>query len=175
MPFITLFSAPKPFNVPHIAMIQRNALHSWTLLPGVEIILLGQEAGLAQTAKEFGVKHIPEVKCNANGTPLISSMFAMARQNSRAGLFCIVNADVILMPDLVEAAQQVVKLRDRFVLLGRRWDLDVTQPIEFSEGWQSRLEACVRGQGRLHRPAGSDFFLFPTSLYHDIPDFTIGR
>jgi hypothetical protein len=34
MPLITLFSAPKPFTDPHIALIQRNALHSWTLLPG---------------------------------------------------------------------------------------------------------------------------------------------
>jgi hypothetical protein len=30
-------------------------------------------------------------------------------------------------------------------------------------------------QGSLHRPAGSDFFLFPLSTFLDIPDFTIGR
>ena len=86
MPLITLFSAPKPFTDPHIALIQRNALHSWTLLPDVEIILLGNEEGLAQTAQEFNVKHIPDVKCNSNGTPLISSMFELARQNSTSEL-----------------------------------------------------------------------------------------
>ena len=175
MPLITLFSAPKPFTDPHIALIQRNALHSWTLLPDVEIILLGDEEGLSQAAKEFGVKHIPNVKCNDNGTPLISSMFELARQNGHSDLFCIVNADMILMPDLVEAAKQVVKLKDKFVLLSWRWDLDVTQPIEFTEGWQSWLEATVRTQGQLHRPAGSDFFLFPKSCYQDIPNFAIGR
>ena len=41
MTLITLFSAPKPFTNPHIAMIQRNAIRSWTLLPDVEVILLG--------------------------------------------------------------------------------------------------------------------------------------
>ena len=100
MSLITLFSAPKPFTDPHIALIQRNALHSWTLLPDVEIILLGDEEGLSQAAKEFGVKHIPNVKCNDNGTPLISSMFEMARQNSHSELLCIINADMILMSDL---------------------------------------------------------------------------
>src|SRR5271157_80846 len=175
MPLITLFSAPKPFIDPHIAMIQCNALHSWTLLPDVEIILLGNEEGLAQAAKEFDVKHIPDVKCNDNGTPLISSMFELARENGHSELFCIINADMILLPDIVEAAKQVMKLKDKFVLLSRRWDLDVTQPIEFTEGWQSRLEATLRTQGQLHRPAGSDFFLFPKSCYEDIPNFAIGR
>ena len=105
MSLITLFSAPKPFIDPHIALIQRNTLHSWTLLPDVEIILLGNEEGLAKAAKEFSVKHIHDVKRNDNGTPLISSMFELARQNSQSDLLCIINADMILMPDLVEAAK----------------------------------------------------------------------
>ena len=70
----------------------------------------------------LSVKHIPNVKCNDNGTPLISSMFEMARQNSHSDLLCIINADMILMPDFVEAAKQVAKLKDKFVLLSRRWD-----------------------------------------------------
>ncbi|MGQ9834042.1 MAG: glycosyl transferase family 2, partial [Candidatus Villigracilaceae bacterium] len=73
MPLLTLFSAPKPFTDPHIAVIQRNAIQSWLRLPDVEVILLGDEAGLAQVAAEFGVKHLPEVACNPSGTPLISS------------------------------------------------------------------------------------------------------
>ncbi len=172
---ITLFSAPKPFTDPHIAMIQRNAIKSWTLLSDVEIILLGEEAGLATAAQELGVKHIPNVKCNANGIPLISSMFQLARENSQSDLLCIINADMILMPDFVEAARRARILRDDFVLLSQRWDLDVTHPIEFTEGWESHLRSVVNGQGQLHRPAGSDFFLFPRSCYTDIPNFTIGR
>ena len=79
MPLITLFSAPKPFTDPHIATIQRNATKSWTLLPDVDIILLGKEDGLAEAAQELDVKHIPHVACNTSGTPLISSMFSLAR------------------------------------------------------------------------------------------------
>lgn len=175
MPFITFFSAPKPFTNPHIAMIQRNAIRSWTLLPDVEVILLGEEEGLAKAAHELGVRHISQVKRNANGTPLISSMFELARKNSSSDLLCIINADMILMPDFVEAARRSPMLRDKFVLLSQRWDLDITQPIEFAEGWQNRLLSMVHRQGSLHRPAGSDFFLFPLSTFHEIPNFTIGR
>src|SRR5512138_256990 len=185
MSLITLFSAPKPFTNPHIATIQRNALTSWTLLPDVEIILLGEETGLAEAARELGVKYIPGVQRNDNGTPLISSMFQLAREQSNSDLLCIINADMLLMPDFVEMAMESRSLllekrtashsTPRFVLLSQRWDLDITQPIEFTEGWQDRLSSMVHRQGSLHRPAGSDFFLFPRSCYTDVPDFTIGR
>ena len=175
MSFLTLFTAPKPFTDPHIATIQRNAIKSWTLLPDVDVILLGEEEGLAEAAQELGVKHIPNVARNESGTPLISSMFQLARENSDSDLLCIINTDMILMPDFVEAAKQAVKLKEKFVLLSQRWDLDVTEPIDFSEGWQDRQSSIVNRQGSLHRPAGSDFFLFPKSCYTEVPDFAIGR
>jgi len=175
MTLLTLFSAPKPFTDPHIALIQRNAIKSWTLLSDVEVILLGEETGLAEAARELGVKHIPNVKRNENGTPLISSMFELARELSHSDLLCIVNADMILLPDFVEAARQVKSQRSQFVLLSQRWDLDVTHLIEFTQGWQDNLRNTVHATGILHRPAGSDFFLFPKSCYTDLPDFAIGR
>jgi len=175
MPLITLFSAPKPFTDPHIAMIQRNAIRSWTLLPDVDVILLGEETGLAETAQELGVRHISDIQRNVSGTPLISSMFQVARKNSQSELLCIINADMILMPDFIETAKLTVKLKDKFVLLSQRWDLDITKPIEFTNDWQNELRNTVYATGSLHRPSGSDFFLFPKSCYNDVPAFTIGR
>ncbi|NOH00716.1 MAG: hypothetical protein HND47_01425 [Chloroflexi bacterium] len=185
MPLITLFSAPKPFTDPHVALIQRNAITSWTLLPDVEVILLGEEEGLAGAARELGVKHIPHVERNANGVPLISSMFQLARENSSGDLLCIINADMILMNDFVEAVMESDRLLSKkrkqasliqnFVLVSQRWDYDITSPLDFTEGWESRLRESVRKQNQLHRPAGSDFFLFPKSCYAEIPNFTIGR
>lgn len=178
VPLITLFSAPKPFTDPHIAMIQRNAIRSWACLLDVNVLLIGDEQGLAQAAKELRVKHLPDVRRNADGTPLISSMFDLARKNSDSELLCIINTDILLLADFVDAA---VICRSRFkrdlpyVLLSRRWDLDVTQHIDFSPGWESRLYERVAKQSQLHKPAGSDFFLFPRSCYQDVPEFTIGR
>ena len=175
MTLLTLFSAPKPFTNPHLAMIQRNAIRSWTLLYDVEVILLGEETGLAEAARELGVKHIPNVARNESGVPLISSMFQLAREHSDSDLLCIVNADMILMDDFIEAAKHVKSQRSKFVLLSQRWDLDVTQPLEFANDWQDKLRSMAYAVGSLHRPAGSDFFLFPKSCYQDVPNFTIGR
>jgi hypothetical protein len=175
MPLITLFSAPKPFRDPHIALIQRNALQSWVRLPETEVLLLGDEAGLAQAAREFGGTHLPQVKCNSNGIPLISSMLQLAREQGRGELLCIINADMLLMGDFVQAARRAMALQDRFVLLGRRWDCDITTPLAFSNGWEAELRRSVENGGQLHRPAGSDFFLFPRACYQQVPDFAIGR
>src|SRR5258706_2177238 len=175
MSLITIFSAPKPFTNPHIATIQHNAVSSWTKLPDLDVILLGDEAGLAEAARELGVKHIPDVPRSPSGAPLISSMFQLARKSSDSPLLCIINADILLLPDFIEAAGQVSAQREKFVLLGQRWDLDVTRPLDFSTGWHDRLQSIVYAQGQIHRPAGSDYFVFPQACYADIPDFAIGR
>jgi hypothetical protein len=175
MAFLTIFTAPKPFIDQHIAMIQRNAIQSWVLLPDVEIFLIGDEVGLAEAAKEYHVKHLPDVRRNQNGTPLISSMIDIIRRISDSPLLCIVNTDILLMDDIVSSSRQAAALRETFVLMGQRWDLVVTEALNFSSGWESRLRARLKEQGRLHRPVGSDYFVFPRTCYTSIPDFAIGR
>lgn len=102
-------------------------------------------------------------------------MIQKARKNSASELFCIINTDMILRRDFIEAVKKVIEVKEKFVLVSQRWDLDVRKSIDFSHEWENNLEATVHKFGQLHRPAGSDFFLFPKSCYMDIPDFTIGR
>ncbi len=175
MSLITLFSAPKPFTDPRIAVIQANAIASWTRLADVQVLLIGDEDGLAEEARRLGIDHVRNVKRNERGTPLISSMVQTARESSQSKLLCIVNSDIILMGDFVPAAKQVVDLREQFVFLSRRWDLDVPDAIKFDQGWEDGMRARVRKTGSLHRPVGSDFFLFPRACYQDLPEFAVGR
>ncbi|HEY3311130.1 MAG TPA: hypothetical protein VGK00_05760 [Anaerolineales bacterium] len=175
MAYLTIFSAPKGFSDPHIATIQRNAIASWTRIPNTAVILLGDEPGLAEAARELGVTHIQDVPRSPSGAPLMDTMFRLAREKSPSPLYCIVNADIILFPGLVETATQVAARNSKFVLLGRRWDMDINEPLDFSGDWPTRLMARVKIEGKLHRPAGSDYFIFHKSCYQDIPAFTIGR
>lgn len=172
---ITLFSAPKPFTNSHIATIQRNAIASWTKLPDVEVILLGDEPGLAEAAHDLGVKLIEDIPRSPSGAPLMDAMFTLARQHGQGQLLCIINADIILFSDFVEAAGQIAAQRQKFVMLGQRWDFDQTTLLDFSAGWADQLRNLVHSQGSLHRPAGSDYFLFPQACYTDLPAFVIGR
>ena len=176
MPFLTVFTTPKPFTDPHIATIQRNAIQSWQRLgPEVEVLLVGEEDGLAQVAAEYGLRHLPQVARNQAGTPLVSSIFELARQASQSPLLVYTNADILLLPDLVQAARQLSTQVEEFLLIGQRWDLDVRQLLDFSNGWEQRLREEIRTRGRLHAPAGSDYFVFPRHLFTEMPAFAIGR
>src|SRR5258708_10800973 len=66
---LTLFTSPKPFDG-HIDVIQRNALRSWRLLPGCEVIIFGDEHGSAEMAREIEARHVPGVALSAAGTPI---------------------------------------------------------------------------------------------------------
>ena len=176
MSFLTLFSAPKAFTNPHIAVIQRNAIQSWLHLGElVQVLLLGEEDGLADIAAELGVQHLPEVACNAQGTPLVSSMFELARQYSDSPFLACVNADVMLMPDFLEVTHQVSAQAKEFLVVGQRWDLDVQQELDFGAGWDERLRHDLRERGRLHPPSGSDYFIYPRQCFGEMPQFAIGR
>ncbi len=181
MSLITLFSAPKGFGDPATAVSQHNAIQSWKQLEDADVLLLGDEPGLADAARDMGVRHVREVRRNPNGVPLVSSMLGLARETSTSGLLCIINADIILMPDFLEAIRQLAAMRaaarlpEHFMFLSRRWDMAIPTAIEFVDGWDRRLRTQVSERGSLHRPTGSDFFVFPRECYADVPDFAIGR
>lgn len=176
MPLITIFTAPKPFTNPHIAMIQRNAIRSWMqLAPEVEIFLMGDETGMAEVANEFGIRQFAQVRTSELGTPYISSMIEIARVNSQAPILAIVNADILFLPDFVEAVRTVASQVEKYLIVGRRWDLDVDKDLDFSAGWDKHLKVEVTRRGKLHAPVGSDYFVFPKGQLSDMPDFTIGR
>lgn len=176
MNLITIFITPKAFNRDHIAVIQRNAVQSWKQLgEDVDIVLIGDDQGVEEAAIDLGVRHIPHVKRNQSGTPLLSDIFTLARDTSISPLLAYVNADIILLPNFLETAKKVLEREKQFLLVGQRWDLDVREELNFSEGWLERLTADLKTRGRRHPAGGSDYFIFPRSCFIKLPEFAIGR
>jgi hypothetical protein len=172
---ITIFATPKPFRG-HAAVIQRNAIHSWTLLrPACEIILMGNDEGTAEIAAEFGLRYVPEVARTSFGTPLVSDLFKQAQQLSVSNLFCYVNSDIILMSDFMRAIQRVVDQKSRFLLVGHRWNLDVNEVLEFKPDWEEKLRSQVKNFATLAGATSIDFFVFTRGLLGEMPPFAIGR
>jgi hypothetical protein len=175
-PSLTLFSAPKPFNNPHIDIIQRNSIRSWMQLgTGVQVVLVGEEAGLVEVAEEYRLRLLTQVIRNEQGTPLVSSIFSQARRVNPESLLAYVNADIILFPDFYHVAQLVSQQLGQFLIVGQRWDLRIDELLDFSKGWEARLKSEVQLCGGLHAPSGSDYFIFPQSIFNQVPDFAIGR
>lgn len=171
---LTIFATCKPFRG-HNAVIQRNAIRSWTLLGNdVEVILLGDDEYTAEVAHEFGLRHIGDIPCNEYGTPLVSALFAQAEAAASFDRLCYVNADIILTTDFLASVQ---RLRwERFLMVGQRWDVEVEGPWPFDRpDWQERLRGHVARSGALHGISGLDYFAFSRGLYRDMPPFAVGR
>ncbi len=171
---LTIFSAPKPFQG-HIGVIQNNAIQSWRLAcPDSEVILFGGEEGTAEVASRLGLRHLPDIDCNEYGTPLVSSIFNIAQNVASHQTMCYVNADIILMSDFLPAVQRAPKRL--FLMVGQRWDLEVKQPVDFSDqDWERKLRARLTEEGKLHAETGMDYFLFHRGFYDSIPPFALGR
>jgi hypothetical protein len=172
---LTIFSCPKHFRGP-MAIIQRNAIKSWRRLgPEIEVILMGDDEGTSEAAREFGVHHIPDVARNQFGTPLIRSLFDRAQERARYDRLCYVNADLILMSNFVQAIKRVVVEMPRSLMVGRRWNLDVKEPLDFSTDWETRLTQEVSRRGKLAPHFAIDYFVYPKGVWGELPPFAVGR
>lgn len=172
---LTLFTTPKPFRG-HDGLIQMNALRSWANLdPKVEILVFGDEPGAREACEEVGARHGGDTLRSAFGTPLASDLFEKAQALAANDLVCYVNADILLFRDFMEAVRIGAALGGPFLMGGQRWDLDVTERLDFTGGAADTLKARARRDGVLHPPCGIDYFVFPKGFLVGLPPFSIGR
>jgi hypothetical protein len=172
---VTILAMPKPFRG-HAGVIQRNAIASWTRLqPRPEVILFGHEEGAAECAGELGLIHIPEVARNRYGTPLLVGIIAEGERRASHDLLAYVNADIILLAGFLEGVEKVHQTFPEFLAVGRRTNLEVGEPLDFSEGWGERLKERVHREGALESHTAIDCFVFRRGMYQEVPPLAIGR
>jgi hypothetical protein len=174
---ITFFTTGKPFTG-HTGIIQRNALRSWTLAaPDAEVILFGDEEGAAETARELGIRHVPEVQRVEEGSKILRSFFDAAQRMARHEVVCYANCDIVLGEDFCSAVARIRESQEKFLLLGRRWDVDVGEAIAFEEAdWKGKLRRRAEAAGARRSGDWIDYFVFRRGFYlGKIPEMVIGR
>ena len=172
---LTLFSIPKAFRG-HIGVIQRNAIKSWTLLqPRPEIVLFGKDEGTAEVARELGIQHILDVATNEFGTPLLDDLFRKAEAAAHFATLCYINADIILQSSFLRAVDLVQKQLPKSLLVSKRINLAITEPLAFDPGWEGAIKHHAHVSGADEHYSGIDVFVFPKGMYPSVPDFAIGR
>ncbi len=62
-------------------------------------------------------------------------------------------------------------------MVGRRCDVDVTEPLDFSTpDWRERVRSVARERGKLRPAQWIDYFVFPRGLLNQqVPPFAVGR
>ena len=173
---LTFFATGKAFEG-HSGIIQRNALKSWTLLhPDAEVILFGDDKGAAEIAVGLGLRHEPLVERNEFGTKRLDSMFRQAQAIARHDILCYINCDIVLLPEFIEALRAVREAHAAFLMIGRRWDTEVTEALAFSEPhWSERLRQLARERGVMQPGHTVDYFAFRRGLYKGMPQLVVGR
>src|SRR5579885_366378 len=168
---LTIFSIPKTF-AGHIGIIQDNAIGSWARLdPSCDIVLVGDDPGVAEAAARHKVRHEPHIERNEFGTPVIADLFARMDALTRHPLLAFVNADIILLDDFLPAVQAIARATAaasapaRFLAVASRFNCRIDAPLAFEPGWQARLRARARKENRMYPAGGSDLFVYPRGLF----------
>ena len=169
---LTFFAIPKAFQG-HFAIIQANAIRSWQKLgKDIEIILCGDDKGVKEFAAHLKLKHIPKIKRNQYGTPLLNDCFAKAAQKAKFNLLCFLNADIILTGDFLPAVSRVSF--SRFLITGQRYNLKLKTRLKFESNWEQKLKKRLRSKSH-DRQGAVDYFVFPRLLKLNPPPFAVGR
>ena len=103
-------------------------------------------------------------------------MFQRASQMARHEYLCFSNCDIVLMQDFWTGFQKARAWRDQFLMVARRWDTDITEPLPFEEaGWAEPVRRLALTKGFQQTEYWIDFFLFRRGLYLDMPPLIVGH
>ena len=190
---ITLFTTPRPFEGLY-QIIQTNALKSWSILdPAPERVLVfadrEHEGDIAvDFVESLGFEVLPILQRSPHGVPLLSDLFPRAQEVAGGGIACYVNADILLQNDLVPALEKCSKLvrgaaeRDGWehsnsgaLMVARRWNVQVLDYMDFSEGWEGEIGEKVDSQGSLMAKCAMDLFAWYGTVWKEFKPFAIGR
>jgi hypothetical protein len=172
---LTIFSIPKAF-VSHAKIIQDNALGSWNRLgSGCDIVLFGNDPGVADAAERHKTRHEPSTRRNELGTPLVSDVFHRMDVLARHPIVAFVNSDIILLDDFLPAIDAVARCHEKFLIVASRFNCRIDHSLSFENGWAGELRRRARSENRMYPAAGSDIFVFPRGLLREVPPFAIGR
>jgi hypothetical protein len=172
---LTICASPKPFRG-HFDVIQRNAIGSWTqLTPAPQVILFGDSEGTTEIANEFSLQHVRRPESNEFGTPYLRILIAEAENLASYDMLCYVNADIILTAGFQTALRQVRARMKSFLMVGRRMNMRIDEPIRFDSHWRARLNQEIAARGVLGDHTAIDLFVFPKGFYRAVPPLVIGR
>jgi hypothetical protein len=169
----TIIACPKPF-VPPFDAIQERAIRSWSALgPDVQVLLAGDEPGLAEAATRLGVEHVPNLGKTPEGGIRFVDLLTNCLPRARHDQIAYVNADILLIPNLTAAIKAVPF--SRYMMAGYRLDLPehpTCIDIEGNLEEQLRRPEAVRD---LTMTTGCDYFLFTRDTWNALPPLVIGR
>jgi len=172
---LTLFSIPKGFSG-STALAQENAIESWSRLSQrCEIILFGDDPGVAEAAARFGARHESGLGRTPQGTATLSTVFERADAIASNPILCFINTDIILLEDFITATKLVASRHEAFLMIASRFNCCIDGRLRFGANWEQQLRYRVRAENKMYPSGGSDIFVYRPGLFRAVPPFAVGR
>jgi hypothetical protein len=106
----------------------------------------------------------------------VDFLFARAQAIARHEVLCYSNCDVIFLQDFCSVVKQVSIAHQQFLIVGRRWDTEITWPNDFTvPDWQGFVRNLALKTNNQRTPDWIDYFVFPRGLFADMPPLVVGR
>jgi hypothetical protein len=169
---LIIVSTCKPF-VGEDARRQQNAIISWIEAVGASnVLLVGNEPGVAEICDRFGVANDPVVERVDGRLPTLSGVLNSPSLNM-AEFVCYVNADVMMPMNTLDVVIRVARDFSHFMIVGERWDIDLDREVNPEEIRSRAIETTAQQTGRLPGPHWIDYFIYPHGLLGTIPGMAI--
>lgn len=105
-----------------------------------------------------------------------SYIFERAQAIASHDILCYCNCDILLSSDFLRSVNRVATDEPKFLMVGRRWDTDITSPIDFGNpSWWQNVRDMASQANHQRDQWFIDYFAFRRGLYRSIPDMVIGR
>ena len=123
---LVIFTTCKPFKGDN-AWRQEQAIKSWTLLEGIEkiIIVIGNDEGSKEICEKYNLIHEPEIR-NLHGVPYLYPMFEIANKYANdEDVMLWTNSDMIYYNKIIECIKYFKETKPNeknYLLVGARID-----------------------------------------------------
>lgn len=175
---ITFFTTFKDFKGKN-RVNQLNAIRSWLVIDeNVEVIIFSESDGIESVLNDNRVIHIQDVERYENRIPLIGPMFNTADRIAKNKICCFINGDIMITKKFAETIVKVnQKIRENYLFVGQRNNLDVEEEINFSKDWEHIFFEKNKNNFELSLPYAMDYFVFSKGQFQDqkFPTLLVGR
>jgi hypothetical protein len=114
-------------------------------------------------AKHVRVNLTPK---NEAGSNRMDYLFSRAQGIPRHDVLCYSNCDIIFNRDLCAALERVLAAHREFLMVGRRWDREITLPCNFENpDWQKQIRDLALKTNKQRTPDWIDYFVFSRGLH----------
>ena len=104
--------------------------------------------GRQKWRESLNIRHIPIGKRVPEDPKPLRVLFDEAQRPKR-DVLCYANCDIVLARDLLHAINVVEMIRNEFLMVGRRWNIEQNEPISMvNQVWDQEFRMRARTQGK---------------------------